>query len=126
MNILKPKKISSDNLRKIGNFIDEITNNEEIEKIFVEDYINNENVEVLDVKIEKAIMNNVEITNGNLQNNMFVDVEFNNCNFSNTSFEKSCFIRCEFNNCKLTGCNFIDSRMYNVAYKETNLYYSNF
>lgn len=125
MKILRPQKILFNNLKKINNLLDEIKNSHELNNIIIEDY-KERDIEITDIEVEKAILNNTEIINGNLQNNTFIDVEFNNCNFSNTSFENNCFIRCEFNNCKLTGCNFTESRMYNVSYIETNLCYSNF
>ena len=83
MNILSPKEVSNNALRKIENFIEEIDNIEELTRVCIENYIN-ENIEIIDIKIDKAILNNVEITNSKLENNTFTDVEFNNCNFSNS------------------------------------------
>lgn len=125
MNILRPQKILFNNLKRIENLNEEINIYKEIKNIYIENY-REDNVDFTDVRIEKAIMNNVEIINGKLENNTFIDIEFNNCNFSNTSFENSGFIRCEFNNCKLTGCNFVESRIYNVSFIETNISYANF
>ena len=82
MNILKPQKIFINKIRKIENFIEEIKINDCLESVYIEDYMN-ENIELSNIKIGKAILNNVEVINGNLQDNTFIDIEFNNCNFSN-------------------------------------------
>ena len=124
MSILKPQKILLENLNKIENLIEEIQKDDEIENIIIEDY-KQEKIELTDITIKRAIINNTEIINSNLEKNTFIDIQFNNCNFSNTSFDNCSFIRCEFNNCKLTGCNFIESGLYDIGFIDTNMNYTN-
>ena len=93
MSILRPQKILFSNLRKIDNLLDELSKSRELDNIAIANY-KDENIEFTDLKVDKAIINNVEITNGNLSNNTFIDIEFNNCNFSNTSFGNSSFKSC--------------------------------
>ena len=104
MNILKPQRLIEDDLTNIVDLLEIIKE---------------------DDNIEKAIISNTAIMESNLDKNTFIDVQFKNCNFSNTSFENCGFIRCEFINCKMTGGKFIDSRLYNVIFSETNMNYSN-
>ena len=125
MSIVKPKKLVLNNLRKIENFNESNDIENEFENVSIDCY-KDSNLDLIEMCVEKAIFNNIDITNSNLEKNSFIDVTFNNCNFSNTSFENSSFIRCEFNNCKLTGCNFVESRIYNVSFFDSNISYANF
>ncbi len=124
MSILKPQQITLESLNKIEKLLDEIQKDDEIENIIIEAY-KKENIELTDITIKRAIINNTEIINSNLEKNTFIDIQFNNCNFSNTSFDNCSFIRCEFNNCKLTGCNFIENGLYDVGFIDTNMNYTN-
>lgn len=121
MKIVQPKKIN--NLIKTEQLLEEIQDeeliNKQIENIILQD------IEIYDTKFAILKMVNVEITNSKLEKNTFTDITFENCNFSNTSFENSIFVRCEFINCKMTGCNFIEARLYNVSFIETNINYAN-
>lgn len=124
MSILKPQQITLESLSKIEKPLEEIQKDDEIENIIIEDY-KKEEIELTDITIKKAIINNTEIISSNLEKNTFIDVQFNNCNFSNTSFYNCSFIRCEFNNCKLTGCNFIENGLYDIGFIDTNMNYTN-
>lgn len=125
MNILKPQKIQIEKLQKIDDLNSELEENyQELEYKIIEN-INLKNEKIYDTKIEKSKFHSVEILEGKLENNTFIDVIFDNCNFSNTSFENSAFIRCEFNNCKLAGSNLAETRIYNVTFNDTNANYIN-
>lgn len=125
MNILKPQKIQIEKLQKVNDLNSELEENyQELEYKIIEN-INLKNEKICDAKLEKSKFQNVEILEGELENNTFIDVIFDNCNFSNTSFENSVFIRCEFNNCKLAGSNLAETRIYNVTFNDTNANYIN-
>ena len=124
MNILKPQRQLFESLTQIDNLLEKIEKEDELENITIENY-KKEKIEFTDITIKKAIINNTDFINSNLEKNTFIDIEFNNCNFSNTSFDNCSFIRCEFNNCKLTGCNFIESGLYDIGFIDTNMNYTN-
>ena len=124
MNIIKPQKLLLDNLTKIEDFIEETKHTDLLENKFIGN-VNNEGIELYDIKFENVIFSNVNIISSKLEKNTFINVRFVNCNFSNTSFERSCFIRCEFNNCKIAGCSLIETRLYNVTFEDSNANYIN-
>lgn len=62
MNILKPQKILFGNLNKIGDLLEEVKENDEIENIELNEY-KVENIEFNDITIEKSIINYTDILN---------------------------------------------------------------
>ena len=116
--------ISKHNLIQIQDLQKEIEENDDLEKIKLEEY-ETENIEILKITISKSIINNTTIINSNFEKCMFIDIQFNNCNFSTTIFENCSFIRCEFNNCKLTGCSFYENTLLDTNFINVNMNYTN-
>ena len=77
MNILKPQKILFDKLENVIDILVEFQKKDEIENVNFEEY-KNENIELTDITIRKAIFTNIEITDSNLEKNTFIDIEFKN------------------------------------------------
>ena len=101
MNILKPQKILFDKLENVIDILVEFQKKDEIENVNFEEY-KNENIELTDITIRKAIFTNIEITDSNLEKNTFIDIEFKNCNldysnFSGCNLKKVKFISCKLN-----------------------------
>ena len=122
MNILKPQKLNFYELK--NKYLIDINEGEEI------NYCNFQNekcndIILYDIEFEHCNFNNICMQKGKLEKITFRDVIFEQCDFSNTEFEYSFFIRCQFNNCKVSGCNFIENRLYNVTFIETNASYIN-
>lgn len=57
MNILKPQKLEISKLRKIEDLNKELKENAELDKIYLENYIE-ENEEYTDIRIEKTVIKN--------------------------------------------------------------------
>ena len=55
MNILKPQKLEISKLRKIEDLNKELKENTELDKIYLENYIE-ENEEYTDIRIEKTVI----------------------------------------------------------------------
>lgn len=122
MNILKPQNLHFKEME--NKHLIDINEDEKIS------YCNFENekcndMNLYEVEFEHCKFNNIWMQKGTLEKLTFRDVVFEQCDFSNTEFLETSFIRCEFNNCKVSGCNFAESRLYNVAFIETNASYMN-
>lgn len=85
--------ISKHNLIQIQDLQKEIEENDDLEKIKLEEY-ETENIEILKITISKSIINNTTIINSNFEKCMFIDIHLTIVIFQIQFLKTVVFIRC--------------------------------
>ena len=125
IKIQKPKMPI--NFKECNDAITEILDNEKLEEVIVKDD-KIEGIENLCVTLNSCIFSNVIFEYCDFIKIDMTDVIFDGFNeyISSALFSYSSLYRVEFINCKLTGCNFNDSTLKSVTFKNCLGRYSNF